>query len=262
MAITTEAGLIAARAAGAPQPYLKSSIASVVAGQKFSLYRAAGSWPAQPAIPAAAVVCNNATAGAIPLPFVVGGGNTVYVDAIAAQLAIANQMELVDRLIHSGGLSGIVVGVQAINTPALPARATDKKVRWYLEWYTDTGATASNATVAFTHTDATTNTAVIAVGGTVRAGRKIEIVSSAGKQIASIQQITSLSASTGTAGNFGVVAECHTPIKAGVLAANGNVEYESLIRKIGDGTECLSMNMNCSTTSTGIVEALLTFIQG
>lgn len=261
MAITTEAGLIAARATGAPQPYLKSSVASTVAGQKFSLYRAAGSWPAQPAIPAAAVVCNNLTAGAIPLPFVVTGGNTVYCDAVALQLTIANQIELVDRLIHSGGLNGTLLTAQAINTPALPPRAAGKKVRWYAEWYTDTGATASNATFNVTHTDATTTTIVIAVGGTVRAGRKIELISTVGKEIASIQQVT-LSASTATAGSFGVVAETHTPIKASVLTANGVIEYESLVRRIGDGTECLSMNVNCTTTSTGVVEAQLMFMQG
>lgn len=261
MAINNEATLTTALGGAQAQPVVKSSVANAAAGQKFSLYRAAGSYPAQPAIPGAAVVCNNATAGAILPPFAVTGGNRLYVDQVSAQLGAANQFELVDRLIHSGNLNGTLTTAQAINTPALPARATGKKVRWYAEWYTDTGATASNATFNVTHTDATTNTVVIAVGGTVRAGRKIELVSPAGKDIASIQQVT-LSVSTGTAGAFGVTAETQTPVTFGVLAANGSVEYERLIRDVGDGTECLALNVNCTTTSTGALEGKLTFMQG
>lgn len=262
MAITTEAGLLAARASGGPAEYIKSSIANAAAGFLFSLYRAAGSKPAQPAIPGAAAVCTNATAGAIALPFTVSGGNALYCDATAMQFAVAGQLRLVDRIIHHGGLNGTVLTAQAINTPAIPAGIDPAKCRWFAEWYADTGATASNATFAVTHTDATTANIVIAVGGTVRAGRKIELVSPVGKPIASIQQLTSLSASTGTAGNFGVTCQQYTGIKIGVLAANTSNEYESLMRKMPRADACLTVEVLCTTTSTGNLEGDFFLMQG
>lgn len=262
MTITTEAGLIAARASGAPAQFVKSSVANSAAGQLFSLYRAAGSTPAQPAIPAAAAVCTKDTAGAIALPFAVSGGNSLYCDSIAMQFAVAGQLRLVDRIIHHGGLNGTTLGVQSINTPAIPAGVDAAKCRWFAEWYADTGATASNATFAVTHTDATTANIVIAVGGTVRAGRKIELVSPVGKPIASIQQLTSLSASTGTAGNFGVTCQQYTGVRAGVLAANGTIEYESLMRILPRPDACLAAEIFCTTTSTGNIEGDFFLMQG
>lgn len=261
MAITTEAGLIAARAGSMYAPFVKSTVANAVAGQKFSLYRAAGSIPAQPATPTTAVVCDGATVGAILNPLTMVGGNTLYIDSINVQSTIAAQFEVVDRVIHSGGLNGTLLTAQTVNTPALPARAPAGNCRWYLEWYTDTGATASNATVAYTRFDASTGTAIIAVGGTVRAGRKIEVVNSTASPIASVQSVT-LSASTGTAGNFGVVCEKQPGVKAGILAGNGTIEYESLMRSTGSASPCLAINVYCTTTSTGAIDGGMQLMQG
>ena len=261
MAITTEAGLIAARAGAKYTPFVKATVANSVAGQKFSLYRAAGSFPAQPAIPTTSVNCDGSTAGAIANPLVMIGGNTLYIDSYGFQSTIAGQHEVVDRVNHSGGLNGTLLTAQAVNTPVLPARAPAARCRWYLEWYADTGATASNATVAYTRVDATQGTAVIAVGGTVRAGRKIELISSTASPIASIQTVT-LSASTGTVGSFGVVCEQHTGVKAGILAANNTIEYESLMRSTGSDSPCLAINVYCTTTSTGAIDGGLMLMQG
>ena len=262
MAITTEAGLIAARASGRPSEIIKASLASTVAGQLFSLYRAAGTAPQQPVPPTTHVVCTNATAGAIAPQFAMVGGNSLYIDSISNQFAVAGQMRIVDRVIHGGGLSGTVLTAQAINTPALPDTITPARCRWFLEWYADTGATASNATIAVTHTDATSANIVVAIGGTVRTGRKIELVPAAGKIIASVLQCTSLSASTGTAGNFGVTCQHYSGVKAGVLAANTSIEYESLMREMPRPDACLAAEILCSTISTGAVEGDIFLMQG
>jgi len=261
MAITTEAGLIVARAGSMYTPFVKSTVANAVAGQKFSLFRAAGVFPAQPAIPTTSVNCNGATAGAILNPLTMVGGNTLYIDAFNLQSTIAGQSEIVDRVNHSGGLSGTLTTAQSVNTPALPVFAPAARCRWYLEWYADTGATASNATVAYTRADASTGTMVIAVGGTVRAGRKIEIMSSTSSPIAGIQTVT-LSASTATAGNFGVVCEVPTGVKAGINAANATIEYESLMRSTGRESPCLAINVYCTTTSTGAIDGGMQLMQG
>ncbi|MGL5001553.1 MAG: hypothetical protein ACRDAM_01270, partial [Casimicrobium sp.] len=99
-----------------------------------------------------------------------------------------------------------------------------------------------------------------AVGGTVRAGRKIEIDPAAGKKIASIQSVT-LSASTGTAGAFGVVCEIDTPIVIGVAGGNSTNEYEAIMREIGSQSSCLALNVFCTTTRTGNIEGGITFAQ-
>lgn len=79
---------------------------------------------------------------------------------------------------------------------------------WFLEWYTATGATASNATVNVTYNDGTTgNLAAIAIGGTAIAASQCRQLVPAvnGRFIRGVNSVT-LSASTGTAGSFGVTA--------------------------------------------------------
>jgi hypothetical protein len=260
MAITTEAHLIAARAGSRPIQIVKQSVTSV-SGTKSSLYRLLGGFPAQPPIPTAAVVCNAATEGALAPPFAVLPGNELYVDAISMQLGAVAQIEIVDRVIHSGGLNATLTTPQAINTPALPPRASAAQCRWYCEFYLDGGGTAANATFNVTHTDSTTSAIVVSIVASVRSARKIELVPAAGKIISSVQQVT-LSASTGTASNFGVVAEQFSGVKAGVLAANGTIEYEGLVRRVGSADACLSANLNCTGISTGAVEGSIQLMQG
>jgi hypothetical protein len=177
------------------------------------------------------------------------------------QFAVAGRLEVVDRINHQGGLNATLTTSQAINTPAIPAQYSAAMVRWYLEWYADTGATASNCTISFTRADLLTGTAVIAVGGTVRNGRKIEIFSNSASPIISLQSLA-LSASTGTAGSFGVVGEVVMPIKCGVLGANTSIEYESLMRLVPRADACLAANIICTTTSTGAIDGGMTLMQG
>ncbi|MGL4576375.1 MAG: hypothetical protein ACRCV9_16445 [Burkholderiaceae bacterium] len=260
MAITSEALLIEARAGARAAPYRKDSVGNTAAGQIFDLWRATGI-PTQPAIPAAAAVCDATTVGAISLPFVIAGGKNLFIDAILAQFAIAGQMQFVDRLIHSGGLNATLTTAQAVNTPALPARATPARCRWYIVAHADLGGTGVNATVAVTYTDSTTANLVVAIPPTQRANRKIEIIAGAGKVIASVQTVTQ-SATTGAAGNYGIVCEMPTGVRAGVLAAGGSIEYESLMRDMQSASPCLSANVLCTTTATGVIDAELLFMQG
>jgi hypothetical protein len=263
MAITTEAGLIAARAGGRYAQLVKNSVANAVAGGKFSLYRAAGAFPAQPAIPGTtSVACTNATAGAIIAPgLTIGGGNSLYCDSIDMQFAVVGRLEIVDRINHQGGLNATLLTSQTVNTPAIPAEYTAGMVRWYLEWYADTGATASNCTISYTREDLTTGTSVIAVGGTVRNARKIEFFSSTASPILSVQSLI-LSVTTATAGSFGVVGEVVMPIKCGVLNVNTSIEYESLMRLVPRANACLAANIICTTTSTGVIDGGMTLMQG
>lgn len=258
MAITTEAGYTVAKARAKAAPVNKSSIANAVAGALMSLWRATGN-PTQPAIPGAAAICDRTTPGALMMNALTTG-DTRYIDGFDLNASTAGTVWAFDRVIHSGGLNGTLTTAQAVNTPALPTRAPAAECDWYLEWYTDTGATVATANVAATYTDATNSVIAVVLTATMRAARKMQIPNPTGKIIASIQTVT-LSVSTGTAGNFGVTCVKRLPVAAKIVAANVGDGKESMIRKI-EADACLMLGMECSTTSTGQVTGALNLCEG
>ena len=264
MAITTQDGLISARANKRQSfAFSRTSIANMAAGQVCSLYRSTGGPPTQPAIPTTAAIptktlslnFNNATSP-----------DKTYLDYTAAVSTASCVLWTYDRLFHIGGFSGIVTTAQTVNsqsTLTFPARggATAGEVEWFLEWYADTGATAVTANVAVTYTDATTGTVAVALAATMRAGRLLQIPPVQGKVIASVQSVT-LSATTGTAGNFGVTCGERCAGCALYLGtANIGVEKEAVLCNIPDDG-CFWHVALCTTTSTGDIRGEFTLLQG
>lgn len=269
MAISTRDGLINAMGNNTSRVIIdKASIANMVAGQFCSLWRATGI-PAQAAIPAAAAIPTSALLGAMgftnqTLPV------TSYHGWQTANSSIAGtSVEFHDRLSHMGGLSGIVITAQgALTLVGLAAArlgdANYSDVQWWLEWYTDTGATASNATVNVTYNDDTTgNLALIAVGGTVRAGRMIPLISAvAGKWIKAVNSVT-LSASTAAAGNFGITAtRPRTSIVTDVANKSAVADWAQLGFPEISNDSCYFMVMPCITTSTGTLRGSGKIVHG
>ncbi|HOW50066.1 MAG TPA: hypothetical protein PLB26_20675 [Rubrivivax sp.] len=222
MTITTRDQLIDALANNSSRLVIdKVSISNAAAGQVFSLWRATGQ-PGQGAIPTAAAVCTNALTGAMGFAQQTAPATSygAWVNALCSNSAVT--LEVHDRLMHMAGLVGNVTTAQTVNldvdanlaTSNLDARKGDANysdIQWWMEWYTDTGATASNATINVTYNDGSSgDLTVVAVGGTVRASRMIPLnglipAAAAGKYIRDINTVT-LSASTATAGNFGFTA--------------------------------------------------------
>lgn len=264
MAITTLNGLVNALGNSSTNVIIdKASLANAAASQQFSLWRATGI-PAQGAIPGAAAICNNALTGAIGFTQQTSPATSYFAWLRAFTANAAMMVEVHDRLAHMGGLNGTLTTAQTVNvnitgtSDNLASRrgASDySEVSWWLEWYTDTGATASNATVNVTYDDASSgNLAVIAVGGTVRAGRMIQLTSAvAGRYIRTVNSVT-LSASTGTAGSFGVTA---TRLRAAVDTTLSNLAATNDWAALGlpeiYNSSCLFQIVTCSTTSTGVV---------
>ena len=265
MTITTRDQLIDALANNSSRIVIdKASLANAAAGQIFSLWRAAGV-PGQGAIPAAAALCNNTLTGAIGFAQQTAPA-TSYIAWLRALSANATTtVEVHDRLAHMGGLNGTLTTAQTVGvdlTPSglnLPADrrgdANFSDVQWWIEVYTDLGATGVNATVAVTYDDGSTgNLAAVALGATPRAGRLYPLVSAvAGRYIRGVTGVT-LSATTGTAGNFGVTV---TRPRTGVdtLVANKGEAYDWAalgLPEVPNGS-CLQFVVNCSTTSTGIL---------
>lgn len=222
MAIETVDGIIKALGNNSSRIIIdKASIASQTAASYCSLWRATGQ-PGQGAIPSAVAVCNNATLGAINFT-----QQTLPITSYGAYLELATgnaamTMELHDRLVHMGGLNGTLATAQTVGidlstllaTGNLTERIGDANysdVQWWLEWYTATGGTAVTATINVTYNDGTTgNLTALSLAATRPASHAITLNSlipaaQSGKFIRGVVSVT-LSATTATAGSFGVTA--------------------------------------------------------
>ncbi len=254
----------------------KASLATQVVGQYCSLWRATGV-PAQGAIPAAAAYCTNALTGAIGFDNQTGPA-TSYLGYHTLLCSAANtNLEIHDRLAHMGGLNGTLLTAQTVGIdlstinaggPVPAARLGDSNysdVMWFLEWYTATGATASNATVNVTYDDGTTgNLAVIAIGGTAIAASQCRQLVPAvnGKFIRGVNSVT-LSASTGTAGSFGVTA---TRQRAGMSVPISNklevFDWAQLGLPEIPNDSCLAGMLLSTATSSGTIKGQGKIIHG
>ena len=270
MTINTLDGLVSALGNNSSRLVIdKASIANTAAGQFHSLWRAIGQ-PGQGAIPTAAAVCNSALVGCFNFSQQ-SAPNTSYVGYLEAACSTsAVTLELHDRLMHMGGLSGALTGAQAVNIDLstnlaasnLAARVGDANysdVQWFLEWYTDTGATSVTATVNVTYSDGTTGSlTAVTLSATRRASFMQSLnglipAGAAGKYIRGVNSVT-LSATTGTAGSFGVTA---TRPRSSLLCPVANMKWSAdwaalPISEIPNNS-CLFLLMLCSTTSTGTV---------
>lgn len=271
MAIETRDALIKALGNNSTRFIMdKASIANAVAGQYHSLWRATGQ-PGQGAIPTAAAACDGGVlVGAMSFPDQVSpalsyGG---WANAVCSNAAVT--MEIHDRLAHMGGLNGTLATAQTVgidmstllSTTNLAERIGDSNysdIQWWLEWYTDTGSTAVTATVAVTYNDGTTgNLTGVSLAATRRASQMIPLnlmipAASAGKYIRAVNSVT-LSATTGTAGNFGVTAT-RPRMTMPLLVANkmeifnwADLGLPAIYNK-----SCLFPLQLASTTSTGTV---------
>ena len=245
----------------------KASIASQAAGNLVSLWRATGQ-PGQGAIPAAAAVCNNTLTGAIGFTQQTAPATSygAYLEAAISNNAMT--LEIHDRLAHMGGLVGNLASAQTVNLDLnslsadnLVERKGDSNysdVQWWWEWYTATGATAVTATVAVTYNDGTTGTLSASLAATRPAGLMIPLnglipSAGAGKFIRGITSVT-LSATTGTAGSFGVTAT-RPRMTLGCPIANFKTiaDWAALGLPEIYNSSCLFPIVLTSTTSSGTV---------
>jgi hypothetical protein len=247
----------------------KASLANAVAGQYFSLWRATGQ-PAQAAIPTSSAIPTSATSGAMGFTNQTAP-TTSYLGWLSlASANSAQTIEIHDRVAHMGGLvlnsttsqtvTGLDVSSGGLNLGAdRRGDANFSDLQWWLEVYSDGGATASNATINVTYDDASTgNLSVQAVGGTLRAGRMIPLTpliptAQQGRFIRGINSVI-LSASTTTAGNFGFTA---TRPRTSVDVAVANKAEVRNWAQLGfpeiPNDSCLQLVVLCGTTSTGLL---------
>jgi hypothetical protein len=279
MTITTVDGLIEAMGNTSSRVVIdKASIANAAVGQFHSLWRATGQ-PGQGAIPTAAAPCDNTLLGSIQFTQQTAPA-TSYLAILEGLCSNAGStLEIHDRLAHRGGLVGNIATAQTVDLDLnallsldnLNARKGDSNfsdVQWWLEWYADTGGTAVNATVNVTYNDGSSgNLSVIALAATRRASFMQPLngfipAADSGKYIRDVNTVT-LSATTGTAGNFGVTA---TRYRAALYKPLANARWPADWAQLGlpeiQNESCLFCVQIAGATSTGIVRATGKIIHG
>lgn len=272
MTIETVDGLINAMGNNSTRLVIDKAqiITTAAAGQFHSMWRATGQ-PGQGAIPAAVAVCDHTTVGAISFTQQVAPA-TSYLSIMDALCGNTTTLELHDRLAHMGGLSGAVTTAQTVNLQLntllansnLDARkgaADYSDVQWWLEWYTDTGGTAVTATVNVTYNDGTTgNLTGISIAATRRGSQVIGLngfipAADSGKFIRGVNSVT-LSATTGSAGNFGITA---TRYRAAMYLPIANNRFTSDWAQLGlpeiHNGSCLFLIMIAASAQPGLVRA-------
>jgi hypothetical protein len=271
MTITTRDQLIDSLANNSSRLVIdKASIANAAANQFHSLWRATGQ-PGQGAIPGAAATCDNTLTGAIGFTQQTSPA-TSYLSWYAGIAPNCWSVEIHDRLMHMGGLNGTLTTGQTVNLDLnanlandnLDARKGDANfsdVSWWLEWYTDTGGTGVNATVAVTYNNGSSgNLTAVALGATRRASFMVPLNSlipaaSSGLFIRDVDTVT-LSATTGTAGSFGVTATRHRSTVDMPTANKAEIrDWAQLGLPEIHNESCLFPIVYTFTTSTGSVRA-------
>lgn len=268
MTITTLDGIFNALANNSSRLVIdKASIVNVTTGQFCSLWRATGQ-PGQGAIPATAATCNNTLLGGFSytqqtLP---ATSYIAYLEVVCSNNSTT--LELHDRLMHMGGLSGALTtaqtvgidfdGVTADNMAERIGYADYSDIQWFLEWYTDTGSTAATATVNVTYNDGTTGNLTVSLATNRRASFMQPLTglipaASSGKFIRAVNSVT-LSASTGMAGSFGVTA---TRLRASLLCPVANMKWSADWAALPvsniPNSSCLFLLEIAGSTTTGTV---------
>jgi hypothetical protein len=272
MAITTLDGLVNAMANTSTRLIVdKASIANMAAGIWASLWRATGQ-PGQAAIPAGATVCNNSLLGAMAVDqqtLPTKSYLTIF-EAICSNAGAT--LEVHDRLVHMGGLSGTSITAQNVlidlSTLLATSNLDDRKggadysdVQWWVEWYTDTGGTVANLTANAKFNDGTdANLTAFSLPATRRAGMLYPLngfiaAAQAGKFIRGINTVT-LSISTAAAGSFGITA---TRYRGGIYMPIANARFTANWQELGlpdlPASACPFLITLPATTSTGTIRA-------
>lgn len=185
---------------------LNISTATVVAGRAHDLWRS--SVPLG-AIPTTAVVPDTDTLGALGQR---DAGSGLQNSIIGYRLSALNPGVYIicDRLAHSGGLSGTATAEQTTNlpTPTLTRHTSGVGVMIGLTIYTGVGSTATTVSAKYTNQSGTGSraTPLVQIGASNfnAANRMILLPLQDGDSgVRSVEGVT-LTATTGTVGNFGV----------------------------------------------------------
>lgn len=202
-----------------------------VAGRGCSLWTYDG-MPASGAVPTTAAIPTRTTNGAIPFA-APGGGRDKHLISASVTPLTAGVYLLYDRLMHRGGLNATLTTAQTVQgthpgTPQITRNADGAgNIAWY-EIYTIIGTTGATLTMNYTDQDGNGASSTINIGATgfreVTRAQRIPLAAG-DSGIRSIQSVQ-LSASTATAGDFGItLAQPLAWLPVGVAGTMGWRDY-------------------------------------
>jgi len=183
-----------------------------IIGRISSMWRWDGSpGAASQTAPTTAVVCTNATAGALAQTTSASSAKKRLLGITATGL-VAGTLILYDRLVQHGGLSATTTTAQTTNltgatTPTLTRQTTGVGVEIWYEIYTIIGTTATTCTSTYTRAGGgSSTTQAITFGGTNarEQDRILPVALASGDTGVTAVTNADLVASTLTAGNFGI----------------------------------------------------------
>lgn len=195
------------------------------AGRMVSLWRFDGQ-PAGGATPTTVAVPDNTTAGGL-LQTDPAGGRQKWMTHLGACGLAGGTLVLYDRLLHIGSLDGTVITAQTVGG-SLTRYTSGAGNFAFAEVYTTVGATGRTITMSYSNTTPTSGRTSIATtfGGTgFREDTRAVLMplQSGDTGISAVASVT-ISATTGTAGNFGVTVG-HPLAYVPLAATSGGVGW-------------------------------------
>lgn len=206
MPIDTMDKLVAALAGSQRFNIYKASISAQAAGSFIDLLIANG-FPSAGAAPATGngTYYTPGTNGVLPVQNA-ASGKANYLLQLGLACSSVCCLILYDRIWAVSGYSGTVTAAQGPSTPpTLPRWSPGDGVECWMEVYTALGSTSVTATLNYTNQDGTSGrSASLTVPASMGANRMLPFPYQGGDRgVQTIASVT-LSASTGTAGNFGL----------------------------------------------------------
>jgi hypothetical protein len=240
-----------------------------IAGRMASAWLYDG-YPAAGATPTTGAIPDRATQGSLSFT-APGGAREKFLVSAGIVPSVSGVFVLYDRLFHIGGLSGTSTTDQSVQgSPASPALTRNTggegNIAWY-EVYTQIGTTSATLTMTYTNQAGTAGrTATINIGATgFREVTRVQRIplATGDSGIRAVEKVA-LSASTGTAGNFGItIARPLAWIPVGAAGSGGWRDYTTGLPGIPaiHPDACLALAYTTSGTTAPELWAAATFVE-
>jgi hypothetical protein len=245
-------------------PFMKTTAASQAAGRYHSLRQVAG----QPGAGGNPPTGNGeipimTTAGGIVFP-APSGTNVNYLAQAVIAGSVQGTLMLYDRLWHNSGLSGSATTAQTWTQASLTRHSDGLGVEMWMEIYSALGVTSVTATATYTNNNNVSDRlATTTIPASTVTGQMIPFALAAGDMgIRSTTQVL-LSATTGAAGNFGIVLLkriADIPLNATNVAAVMDTFTIGMPDINTNAHLCAALL--CTGTSTGIIHGTVQIVQG
>lgn len=240
-----------------------------IAGRAASLWTYDG-YPAGGVAPGAAAIPTRATPGAIPFA-APGGTRAKWLISAGIASSGGGVFLLYDRLFHISGLSGVSTADQTVQgatpTPALTRNTGGAGNFAFYEIYTLIGATTTTLTMTYTDQDGNdgqTTTINIGATGFREVTRAQRIPLAAGDNGLRAVEKIKLTASTTTAGDFGVtIAQPLAWMPIGAAGAGGWRDYSTGLPGLPsiDPNACLALLFIPTVASAPELWGALSFVE-